>query len=127
MLPVAATFTRREIPMLLGVTVLFTTMALFGHEIGRLEGLLLVAGLGVFLFLSYRAATTEPVYREEVAETMAVAKAFDAEIAKPSRQIWIDLLYVAVGIAAWSWAPMVGCRGRADRVGLGRARVWLSV
>ena len=68
--------------MLLGVTVAFTAMALLGHEIGRLEGLLLVAGLGVFLYLSYRAATTEPVFREEVAETMAVAKTFDAELGK---------------------------------------------
>ena len=67
----------REIPALLGVTVVFTAMALFDGTIGRLDGLLLVVGLGVFIYLNYRAATTESAFRAEVAENVAAAEAID--------------------------------------------------
>ena len=59
----------------------------------------MVAGLGVFIYLSYRAATTEPAFREEVAENVAAAEAIDKQIAQPSRQVWIDGLWIAVGVA----------------------------
>jgi cation:H+ antiporter len=97
-LAVKASFTRREIPLLIGVSVIFTFMAMFDGSIGRIDGLILVAGLIVFEVFSFRAATREREFGEELAGTVEAAENIDDRIATPSQQPWFDVLLILVGI-----------------------------
>lgn len=99
-LPVAAGFTRRELPILFGVSVLFMAMAWLNFNIDRLEGALLVGGFVVVNWLSWRAAAKEPDFTQEVDTTVATVEALDPATARPSRSIWVDLLAVLVGLVA---------------------------
>lgn len=98
-LDVASSFPRRELPLLLGVSVLFVAFALLGGRIDRIEGALLTAGLLAFIFFSYRAAMAESRYQAEVRETLAAAEAIDEQIARPSSQPWFDGLAILMGLA----------------------------
>lgn len=98
-LPVTTSFTRRELPILLLVSLIFLGMAFFERDISRLEGLLLVAGLIVVNVRSWRAATREPEYASEVRTTVETVEAIDPATAEPSRSIWLDVLGIAVGLA----------------------------
>ena len=97
-LDVKANFPRREIPLLIGITVIFIIMAVLGDAISRIDGLLLVAGLVVFETVSLRAATRERDFNAELTETVAAAEAIDDQIARPSRRLWIDLLLIVLGV-----------------------------
>jgi cation:H+ antiporter len=98
-LPVGAQFPRRELPGLFGITVVLVLFALLGERIDRIEGALLVVGLLVFIYLSYRATVTEQAYQAEVRETLAAAEAIDEQIARPSSQPWFDALTILMGLA----------------------------
>ena len=97
-LPVAATFTRRELPILFGVSVLFMAMAWLNFNIDRLEGALLVAGFVIVNWLSWRAAAKEPEVAREVKTNVATVESIDPATARPSRSIWLDLLGILVGL-----------------------------
>lgn len=94
---VKASFTRREVPILIGVTVI-VTIASIGGAIGRIEGVLLTIGLIVITFLNYRAAMTELNTRIVVEGTLEAAEVIDDQIVQPSRQIWFDLLLIVMGM-----------------------------
>jgi len=98
-LDVKASFPRREVPFLLGVTVLFAALALLGGGIGRVVGGVFVVGLAVFTWFNYRAAMGEQAYRENVEDTLMAAEAIDHQIARPSRQVWFDGLSILMGLA----------------------------
>lgn len=98
-LPVTSSFTRRELPILLLVSLAFLAMALFERNISRLEGLLLVAGLIAVNVRSWRAARREQAYAEEVRTKVATVEAIDPAATEPSRRIWLDLLGIALGLA----------------------------
>ncbi|MBK8046231.1 MAG: hypothetical protein IPK16_03335 [Anaerolineales bacterium] len=94
---VKASFTRREVRILIGVTVI-VTIASIGGTIGRIEGVLLTIGLIVITFLNYRAAMTELNTRMVVEGTLEAAEVIDDQIVQPSRQIWFDLLLIVMGM-----------------------------
>jgi cation:H+ antiporter len=98
-LPVAAGFPRRELPILLGVSLLFTGFAWFNSDIGRLEGALLFGGFLGVTYLSWRAAAKEPAYSQEVRDTVATVEAIDPGTAQPSRALWVDLFAILLGLA----------------------------
>ncbi len=97
-LPVAASFTRRELPILLLVSLAFLGMAWLERDISRLEGLLLVGGFIAVTIRSWRAAAREPDYAQEVRTTVETVEAIDPETAKPSRSVWLDVVGIAVGL-----------------------------
>ncbi|MFN8464758.1 MAG: calcium/sodium antiporter [Caldilineaceae bacterium] len=97
-LPVAASFTRRELPILLCVSLLFMIMAWLNYDIDRLEGALLVVGFGVVTWLSWRAAVTDPDFSQEVKTTVATVEAIDPQAAQPSRTIWVDVVGIVLGL-----------------------------
>ncbi len=99
-LPVAADFTRRELPILLLVSLLFAVMAWIDGNINRLEGALLVAGFALVMLRSWRAAAREPVYSEEIRHTVDTVEAIDPGAVKPSRSLLIDVLGIVVGLGA---------------------------
>ena len=97
-LDVKAIFTKREIPLLIGITVLFTILAAIDGSIGRIDGLIFVAGLVIFEVFSIRAAIKERDFGEELVETVEAAESIDDRIATPSQQPWFDALLIFVGI-----------------------------
>ncbi|MBS3934121.1 MAG: calcium/sodium antiporter [Truepera sp.] len=52
---VQARFIKREVPIMIGVTLLLFPLLYSGHGLSRLEGLLLVALLGLYIWFLYRA------------------------------------------------------------------------
>jgi cation:H+ antiporter len=97
-LPVAAEFTRRELPILLFVSLIFAGLAWLDRDINRIEGALLVLGFGVTMVRSWRAATSEPLYSKELRETMDTVEAIDPSAVKPSRSLLIDILGIVLGL-----------------------------
>ncbi|MCB9137751.1 MAG: calcium/sodium antiporter [Caldilineaceae bacterium] len=95
-IPVDRALVRREIPLVIIVSLLFTLMAWPG-SINRLNGLLLTAGLLAFTYYSYNSSRTSPEKYEEGEEALEL---IDPEITEPSRTIAIDLGYVILGIVA---------------------------
>ncbi len=97
-LPIDAGFPRRELPILLGVSILFMGMVWLNGDINRLEGALLIAGFVGVTMLSWRAAAREPIYIDNIQTTVETIEIIDPETAKPSRSIWIDILAIVVGL-----------------------------
>jgi cation:H+ antiporter len=97
-LQVRASFPRREVPILLGVTILFAAIALLTGGISRIVGGFFVVGLAVFTFFNYRAAMAEQAYAENVADALSAAEAIDYQIARPSHQLWFDTLSILMGL-----------------------------
>jgi cation:H+ antiporter len=62
---------RREIPIMIAISMLVFAMATDG-EIGRLEGLLLVMGYGVFTYVLYATAPKQPRDSDLVAEVAEI-------------------------------------------------------
>lgn len=97
-LPVTTNFTRRELPILMIVSVAFLIMAWLERDISRLEGLLLVAGFVAVNVRSWRAVRREADYAGEVRATVETVEAIDPDATAPSRRIWLDGLAIALGL-----------------------------
>lgn len=97
-LPVDAGFVRRELPILLAVSLLFTAMAWLHMDIDRIEGLLLIAGFVGLTILSWRAAAREPAYSEEIETTVKTVESINPDAAKPSHLVWVDALAIVMGL-----------------------------
>lgn len=69
---------RREIPTMIGLSVIVFLMATDG-EIGRLEGLFLVTGYVVFTFLLYKTASKTPLEVDKLATSIAEFKTVPAD------------------------------------------------
>lgn len=98
-LRVDKSFVRRELPILVAVSVLFMGMAWLNVDIDRLEGALLVAGFIGVTALSWRAAAREPAYAADIQTTVETVEVITPESASPSRALWVDILGILVGLA----------------------------
>jgi len=85
-----ASFLRREVPWMLGATVLALPL-LFDGRLGRLEGLLLWLALAAFLLAAFRSGGSPAVLVE------------DAGSGSSARRPWRDALGVAVGVAVLAY------------------------
>jgi cation:H+ antiporter len=90
-------FVRREVPVMLLATLLLLPM-LLDLQIGRLEGALLVAALGLYIYWCLRAGRVQPP---------EVGGEVEELVAKPPLSLTMAILAVAAGIAllvlgAWS-------------------------
>jgi cation:H+ antiporter len=81
-----ASFLRREVPWMLGATVLALPL-LFDGRLGRLEGLLLWLALAVFLLAAFRSGGSPAVLVDDVGSGAS------------ARRPWRDALGVAAGVA----------------------------
>ena len=97
-LRVEKSFVRRELPILMAVSLIFMGMAWFNVGIDRLEGALLVAGFVGVTLLSLRAARRNPTYAAEVQTTVETVEAITPEATMPSRTLWVDTLGILVGL-----------------------------
>jgi cation:H+ antiporter len=83
---------RREVPLMIGVTGLLCLLLVDG-SLSRVEGSLLVAASLVYTALAYRVASrnkSDALVEEVSGEAAAL----------PRRRTWLDLLFIAGGVAA---------------------------
>lgn len=86
---VAQDLVRRDVPLMIGLSVAVLLLALDGG-IGRLDGIGLLLGLGVYSVWIVRASRRE---------SRAVQAEYEQEFAPPARRSWpTDLLLVVVGL-----------------------------
>ena len=96
-IPIERGLLRREYPLLLVVSAGFIVMAWNG-SISRLEGLILLAGLGLFSYYSYKSVRSSQYLHAE--ESLEVVRSTDAGIGQPSKHLVRDTIYVVVGLVA---------------------------
>ncbi|TDB36803.1 MAG: calcium/sodium antiporter [Actinobacteria bacterium] len=82
---------RREVPLMIGVTLMLAVMLVDGR-MSRIEGVMLVVGAVAYTVSSYVAARR--------GELRPVELEFDAALAPAKRSMWIDVAFVAVGLVA---------------------------
>ncbi len=82
---------RREVPLMIGVTLILAAM-LFDGRMSRAEGVVLVLGAVAYTILSYVAASG--------GERHSVESEFDEALTPPKRPVWVDVALVSAGLAA---------------------------
>jgi cation:H+ antiporter len=90
---------RRELPLLVGCSILFIGLAWDG-QLGLIEGLILVAGLLGFTYYSFSAERRRPERLVEAEAALEAFEALDAEIAEPSTNPLLDVGLILVGLVA---------------------------
>ena len=88
---------RREIPLLIGCTILFIILSWNG-ELGLIEGLVLAAGLVGFTYYSFSTVRQNPDQVEDAETRLEVAETIDEEIAEPSTRPFFDIGLIMVGL-----------------------------
>ncbi|MFN7210887.1 MAG: calcium/sodium antiporter [Aggregatilineales bacterium] len=101
-------FLRRDVPIMIGVSVLFFFLAQDGR-IGSLDGLLFVAGAVGYTVFSYLMS------KREEPELIRQTQEFTLVIAKPTNRLLSDLFLVAIGVAVLLFG--------SDRLVLGAANI----
>ena len=78
----------RELPILLGVTLVATALAALGYEVDRPEAVVLCVGLLAFIGYSYWAARQE---------SDQIVEEYDGGVGKET-QTWLSFAFVAIGV-----------------------------
>lgn len=81
---------RREVPLMIGVTLLLCAL-LYDGTLGRVDGLILVLGSVAYTAFAYSAARRD--------RSKVVAEEFEDALAQPKRAAWVDALLVVTGFA----------------------------
>ncbi len=101
-------FLRRDVPIMIGVSVLFLFLAQDGR-IGSLDGLLFVTGIVAYTVFSYLMS------KRDAPELIRQTQEFTLVIAKPTNRLLNDLFLVAIGVAVLLFG--------SDRLVLGAANI----
>ncbi|MCC6453823.1 MAG: calcium/sodium antiporter [Caldilineaceae bacterium] len=88
---------RREIPLLIGCSLLFIILSWNG-QLGLTEGVILAAGLLAFTYYSFSSVRERPEQAEEAVDTLEAAEALDEEIAGPSTHPLRDVGLIVIGL-----------------------------
>lgn len=112
---------RRELPIMIGVSILVVLMALDG-QINRLEGVVLVIGMIVFTGISYRFGSQDPT--PEIEEFKA-----DETLTKPTnRLLELGRLVVGIGVLLVAARLLVdGAIGIALEVGISKVVIGFTL
>lgn len=84
----------RDLPLLAGITIVFVVFAWDG-SVGRLEGLVMLAGLAGYTYYKFAAARSGI---DDEIEQLEAAEMLDDRIGRPSEQPWFDAGLIAVGL-----------------------------
>ncbi|MCS7067782.1 MAG: calcium/sodium antiporter [Meiothermus sp.] len=84
-----AQFIKREVPIMIGAALLLFVFLNFDQQISRLEGLLSVALLGLYIWFLYKSST---------GESTEVQGEFDQEYGKPIQAGWPTYAGVVLGL-----------------------------
>ena len=88
---------QREIPLLIGCTILFIALSWNG-QLGLIEGVILAAGLIAFTYYSFTSEREHPERLTESEATLEAFEALDENVAQPSTHPIFDLGLILVGL-----------------------------
>lgn len=112
---------KREVPVMIGVTVALCLLLLDG-QLSRLEGLLLVMGSIGYTTLAYIAARRD--------RSTLVAEEFRDALTEPRRAAWLDSLFVVMGfvfLLAGANLLLIGAVAMAERFGVSQVVIGLTI
>jgi cation:H+ antiporter len=112
---------RREVPVMIAVTLLPCLMLLDG-ALGRVDGLILAVGSVAYTAFAYLAARRD--------RSKAVAEEFEEALAEPKRAAWIDVLLVIIGFAlllVGAQLLLSGATVVAERFGVSQVVIGLTI
>jgi len=112
---------RRELPLMIAVTLLSWTMLLDG-DVSRLDGAILCAGAGAYIIAAYVAA------RRGAAR--AVTKEFENEFGREARPVWLDCGLTIGGVACLVFGAALLLKGAvfvATAFGISQVVIGLSI
>jgi cation:H+ antiporter len=78
---------KKDMPFAVGASILLLGAILIGRDVSRLDGLVLLACFVLFMVYTFRVAMQKP------------ADGSEAEAAQKPGNVWLNLLYVAAGLA----------------------------
>jgi cation:H+ antiporter len=117
----SAQIIRREIPIMIGVTVLLCAF-LYDDHLARWEGAILFVGILIYTITTVRAA------RQETAAQSAVAADFAAAVAKPSIGIAVGLTLLGLGVlVVGSHFFVSGAVALAENWGMSQTVIGLTI
>ncbi len=82
---IAPSTVKKDMPFAVGASILLLGAILIGHDVSRLDGLVLLAGFVLFMTYTFRVALKKDANDEPEAAATPV-------------NVWLSLLYVAVGL-----------------------------
>lgn len=121
-MPVRSELIRREVPLMIGVTLLLCVLLLDG-ELSRLEGLFLVLGAVAYTAFAYWMAKRE--------EADAACEEFDEACAAPERRsVLLDVAFVGAGLVALVLGAQLLLKGAvsvAETLGISEVVIGLTI
>lgn len=120
-LKVRSELIRREVPLMIAVTLLLCAL-LYDGTLSRLEGLILVVGSVAYTAFAYAAARRD--------RSKAVADEFEDALARPKRAAWVDAALVVAGFALLLFGARLllgGATVIAERFGVSQVVIGLTV
>ena len=120
-LKVRSELIRREVPLMIGVTLLLCVL-LYDGALGRADGLILVVGSVAYTAFAYVAARRD--------RSKAVAAEFEEALARPKRAAWVDAALVVAGFALLLFGARLllgGATVIAERFGVSQVVIGLTV
>ncbi|HLM56184.1 MAG TPA: calcium/sodium antiporter [Pyrinomonadaceae bacterium] len=112
---------RREVPLMIAVTLLLCLLLLDG-TLSRVEGLILAAGSIAYTAFAYLAARRD--------RSKAVAEEFEEALAGPKRAAWVDVVLVVAGFAlllVGARLLLSGATAVAERFGVSQVVIGLTI
>lgn len=126
-LNVRSQLVRREMPLMIGVTVLLMLMLIDG-VLGRIDGAVLLIGALLYTVATYFSAQTGDT--EEVVEEFEGAVEGIHELPQTARRGWFDALLLAIGLSALLAGASLLLKGAvfvAAEVGMSEVVIGLTV
>lgn len=112
---------RREVPLMIGVTLLLCLL-LFDGTLSRMDGLLLTMGSVAYTVFAYMAARRD--------RSAVVAEEFDEALTEPKRSVWLDVAFILSGFAALLIGAKLllgGATVVAERFGISQVVIGLTI
>jgi cation:H+ antiporter len=119
-LSVHAKLIRIDIPLMIGITVVAIAL-MWDKQLSRLEGVMLVIGLLVYIWATFRFTSRESAEVEDEAS---------AELPKPGRSVLLEIVMIVGGLAALVIGADLFVRGAialAEWFGLSEAVIGLTI
>jgi cation:H+ antiporter len=118
---VQAQVVKREIPIMIGVSVLLFILSL-NNEISRLEGFIFFAGIIVYIIIS--------IYLSKKEKNSEVKKEFEESIPNQGGNLWKSVLFVIAGLGLLAVGAKIfvdGAVAAAERMGVSQVVIGLTV
>lgn len=112
---------RREVPLMIAVTLLLWLMLLDG-TLSRVEGLILAVGSIAYTAFAYLAARRD--------RSKAVAEEFEEALTEPRRAAWVDVVFVVAGFAlllVGARLLLSGATAVAEQFGVSQVVIGLTI